>query len=169
MQVPKKIVLALYLVISISTFTKVLLADIYNKGSLQALKQTKFEQALAFANTAVSLNNNEPYYYRTLAKADLANNKVDDALTALKSAQDLNKNNLATTKNMIGTYYIIGLTNPDIAKNYFLKMQQSYSKDLGVQISVATYQNKLGWEEEFKDSKEQIYKLRADILDWYIF
>ncbi len=180
------IVITLYILCSIF-IGRIYRADVYAKKSETALKQLEIADSLAYANKAVKLNPNEPYYQRAFGKALLTkslNNPEykSQALNAVKKAEKLNVINLATLRNNVPIYYYLALkditskkstiknVDPDYyteAESYLKKIKAKFPDDLGVAVLIAKHELLLGMTTEHAKSIENITRLRPDILNWY--
>lgn len=58
--------------------------------------------------------------------------------------------------------------NLELARNYYLKLSQNYSNDVGVQTQVAKYQKMLGLQDDLDSTVSMIKNLRPDLLEWYL-
>ena len=164
-------------------------ADIYYKKGQEYIKNGDEKRALYYADKAVTMNPYEPNYYRGRAKiktvllASTQNNiKIKQEIyDDLKKALELNKNNLVTIRNSIPIYYFLavgdvykapGKDNYDekyveLVKDFFNDTKRNYSNDVGVLVSIAKYEKKLGLEESYQDSVTRIEFLRPDLLQWH--
>jgi len=164
-------------------------ADIYYKKGQEYIKNGDEKRALYYADKAVTMNPYEPNYYRGRAKiktvllASTQNNiKIKQEIyDDLKKALELNKNNLVTIRNSIPIYYFLavgdvykapGKDNYDekyieLVKDFFNDTKRNYSNDVGVLVSIAKYEKKLGLEESYQDSVTRIEFLRPDLLEWH--
>ena len=164
-------------------------ADIYYKKGQEYIKNGDEKRALYYADKAVTTNPYEPNYYRGRAKiktvllASTQNNiKIKQEIyDDLKKALELNKNNLVTIRNSIPIYYFLavgdvykapGKDNYDekyieLVKDFFNDTKRNYSNDVGVLVSIAKYEKKLGLEESYQDSVTRIEFLRPDLLEWH--
>lgn len=163
------------------------LADVYFRKSQDLLKNESTEKALGFANKAVSLNPLEPNYFRGRAKINVVRlgsfggtSLKESVLNDLKTAYNLNPQNLVTIRNSIPLYYfltmkymILGPVKENFdekylqpAINYLEQAKKSYWTDAGVITEVAGYEKKLGLDADYKESVERIRKIRPDLLDW---
>ena len=180
------IVISLYILCTI-LIGRIYRADVYAKKSETALKQLEIDDSLAYAKKAITLNQNEPYYQRALAKSLLTkslNNQAykAQALNAVEKAEKLNVINLATLRNNVPIYYYLALKDITSKKNadknidpyyykeavsYFKQVKTSYPDDLGVAVLIAKHELLLGMTTEHAKSIENITRLRPDILNWY--
>ena len=131
----------------------------------------------------------EPNYYRGRAKVNTVllvssqdKQKVkQEIFDDLKKSFEINKNNLVTIRNSIPIYYFLavgdiykapGDDNYDdkyigYVKDFFNDIKNRYPNDVGVILSVAKYEKKLGLEESYKNSVGRIKFLRPDLLEWH--
>jgi len=195
MQDFKKIVLtASVLILVFLGFThiaKMYKADIFLNQSVRQLKDGRKETSLEKVNKAIFANGKEPIYYRQRAKVYLSllpdsNEESVEALKDLslrdiKLALSLNNDNLVTIRECIPLYYFLSIddfTKPGspqnidqnyigISKDFFNGVKNRFVNDAGVLVSVAKYEKKLGFYDEFRLSQERIRILRPDLLNWY--
>ena len=164
-------------------------ADIYYKKGQGYIKDGNEEKALYYADKAVMANPFEPNYYRGRAKVNTVllvssqdKQKVkQEIFDDLKKSFEINKNNLVTIRNSIPIYYFLavgdiykapGDDNYDdkyigYVKDFFNDIKNRYPNDVGVILSVAKYEKKLGLEESYKNSVGRIKFLRPDLLEWH--
>lgn len=164
-------------------------ADIYYKKSQELIKNGDDEEALLYADRAILKNSFEPNYYRGRAKVSTVllvssneKDKVKESISAdLKKGLDLNRDNLVTTRNSIPIYYFLAIKDVYKApgegnydekyinevRDFFKKTKEDYSNDVGVILSVAKYEKKLGLKEDFENSVNRIKNLRPDLLNWH--
>jgi len=164
-------------------------ADVNFKKSQELIKVTEAKGALFYANKAVKLNPFEPNYYRGRAKINttfLVKNEnlektKEDIYSDLKRAESLNPYNLVTIRNSIPIYYFLAIKDlyiisgaDNIDPNYigpvsdfYKKAKSVYWSDVGVLLSVAKYEKRLGMLDEYEESASRIKELRPDILEWH--
>ena len=164
-------------------------ADVNFVRSQNILESGKAEDALVLSDKAINLNPFEPNYYRGRAKirtvflvASSDNAEVKKLiLEDLKKAEELNQNNLVTIRNSIPLYYFLairdvflspGSENMDdsylsIVEDFYKKTKERYWSDVGVVLSIAKYEKKLGLETEYGESISRIEELRPDLLNWH--
>lgn len=164
-------------------------ADINYKKSQELIKITEAESAIFYANKAVGLNPFEPNYYRGRAKINTTflvknedSEKIKEGIYSdLKKAENLNPNNIVTIRNSIPIYYFIAVKDlyissgaDNIDPNYiapvsdfYKKAKSDYWSDVGVLVSVAKYEKRLGIVDEYGKSVSRIKELRPDILEWH--
>lgn len=191
----KKLLLTLILTVSmlavVRTFAKTYRADVQYKTARNLFESGRSIEALDEINKSIENNPNEPSYYRERAKIYLAlgTNQGNDAKKELKThaAADLNKaaqlnpNNLATIRNGTPVYYFLAVEelseaesleniDPQYSKlvtEYLQKYKKTYANDLGMQVLIAKYEKKLGLNENFNSTIENIKNLRPEILEWH--
>ena len=177
-------------------FAKQYLADIDNKVSQKYFEQGNVQQALYYTDMSVKLNPKEPFYYRTRAKTYILQTTGQDinttnslkalALRDILRAQDLNPQNLATSRGLVPLYYFLSLNDLstaanenqqentydrfylEIAQNYYKNLAADYPTDVGILALAAKYQKMLGLTADYGVTVEQIKVLRPDILNWYL-
>lgn len=177
-------------------FTKQYLADMYSKASDSFFESGESGKALDFSTKSVTLNPNEPFYYRQRAKTYMLTTvgQLEDRTAYIKAlaykdvvtAYDLNPQNLATLRGEIPLYYFLALkdlsataknqsqdaqTDPyylQVARAYYLNLSQNYPNDVGVQTQVAKYQKMLGLLNDNKNTVSRVRILRPDLLEWYL-
>lgn len=165
------------------TFSTKILAEIFYNASQQNTKNIKLDKALVEANMAIKLNNKEPKYIYNRAKILLlAENPKEATLKDLVTAQELNKNNVVTLRNILPFYYFLTFkdlgnlenspTNFDakyfeITKDFIQRLKNKYPNDAGIVVLAAKYEKKLGLTKEYGDSIKMITQLRPDLLRWH--
>ena len=164
-------------------------ADVNFKKSQELIGMGFEDEALYCADKSVSLNPLEPNYYRGRAKVNtvfLVSSKETSVVKEsiyndLKKAVGLNPDNLVTVRNSIPLYYFLvvddifltpGSDNLDETYSsevihFYEKTKERYWSDVGVIVSIAKYEKKLGLIKEYEKSVERINDLRPDILDWH--
>lgn len=164
-------------------------ADVNFKKSQELIKVTEAKSALFYANKAVKLNPLEPNYYRGRAKINTIflvkdenlEKTKEDIYSDLKKAENLNPDNLVTIRNSIPIYYFLavkdlsiisGVDNIDsnyigTVSEFYRKAKSDYWSDVGVLLSVAKYEKRLGMLDEYEKSASRIKDLRPDILEWH--
>lgn len=121
------LLVVLYLYINIQ-FGRHVFADMFGKASDKYFEAGQSKKALNFSNRAVSLNPNEPFYYRQRAKTytlttvgqsnDQAAKIKSQTYKDLVTARNLNPQNLATLRGEIPLYYFLALKDlSDMANN----------------------------------------------------
>jgi hypothetical protein len=99
----------------------------------------------------------------------------------LKKAEDLNPDNLVTLRNSIPLYYFLAVedvflrSGPDNLDQeyssetiaFYEKIKERYWSDVGVILSVAKYEKRLGLTDEYRKSVNRVRELRPDLLDWH--
>jgi len=183
-----KIILATTLYIALVYYSwNFLSADESYMTGQKKLTEGNTKKALVYANKSINKNPREPRYRYGKAKILLAStisntNKEEikgEAYKEIQRAEDLNKKNLVTLRNIVPIYYFLGindLTQPESKNNidekyikniefFFNKIKKNYPNDVGVHVLTAKYEGKLYLEGE-KKSKEKIKELRPDLLEW---
>lgn len=191
----KKIILTLVLIGAFVQINKLFWnyykADVNYKTERNLFEEGKAVEALPKINAAIENNPNEPAYYRERAKNYLvlgANQDMETkkelkkyALADLSRSLQLNPQNLATIRNNTAIYYYLAvddLNKPGTADNvdsqyinlveqYLTKYKNEYKNDLGVQVLVSTHEKKLGLNENYNETLENIKRLRPDVLKWH--
>jgi hypothetical protein len=171
---------------------RVFFADINYAKSQEVIAGGYTKSVSVLSEKSVSQNPFEPNYYRGKAKVDLLKLLyVSDPATKLQikervladlvKAYSLNENDLVTIRNELPLYYFLALkdiglgttqnnTDPrylGIAKEFFESNKKRFWNDAGVIASVAKYEKKLGFVQEYSESVQRIMILRPDLLDWY--
>jgi hypothetical protein len=163
-------------------------ADIYFNKSQDLVKEKEYDRAVFYANKSVELNPFEPNYYRGRAKVNtvflVSDNDIEKTKSNiyldLKKAEELNPDNLVTIRNSIPIYYFLAVRDlhltpgPDntddkyieIVSKYYSKVKNDYWGDVGVLLSLAKYEKRLGMYENYERSISRIKDLRPDILEW---
>lgn len=144
-------------------FSRILTADLNYIKSKDYLKTGKLEKSLNIINISIQKNPYEPRYRYEKAKILLALDKNLEAVKSLEKAQELNKNNLVTSRNMIPIY---SFTSKDLAKEYYEKLKNKYPNDAGLLVQIAEYEKSLSLAENYNQTANMIKKLRPDLLDW---
>lgn len=182
-KVPKIFLITLVLIIGICLeycISKTYVADVYYKKARELEKKGSIEEALIFINEAVDKNPNEPTYLKERARIYIALSagaNVESvhalknlALIDLKTAYALNPNNLVVIRNSIPLYYFLAVENSQdfttTAKDFFSETKHRFPNDVGVYVSVAKYEKKLGWTRDYEETLAQIKNLRPDLLEW---
>lgn len=165
-------------------------ADINYKKSQELIKNAyNDDEALFYADKSILQNPFEPNYYRGRAKVRTVSLLIsqdtgyvkNEMYKDLKKAEELNENNLVTTRNSIPLYYFLavddvykgsGEENLDEryatqAIEFFEKTKKRYSNDVGVILAVAKYEKKLGLSENYNESVSRIEKLRPELPEWH--
>lgn len=166
-------------------------ADRAYKRAQNSFDKNDINNAYQNIEKALTLNPNESTYYRERAKVLLAlslntsskDNRVlkDLALKDLDKSIALNPNNLVASRNATAIYYFLSvedLTKEQSKDNldqdyikHILKhlntLETKYKNDLGVQILIAKHEKKLGLENKYLATLENIKQLRPDILEWH--
>ena len=180
---------AYFLIICLSI--RIYKADVNYKKARALFTSGQSVAGLEKINKAINYNPYEPSYYRERAKLYLSTTVTQEYLAKQKLKElaynnlnrsiDLNPNNLASIRNAIPNYYFLtveDLANPEGANNidetYYKDVvkileetKKTYPADLGVQILIASYENKLGLKNEKKETLEAIEILRPDVLEWH--
>jgi hypothetical protein len=170
-------------------FIKIYLADVFYRKS-QALIETGSDRViLESINKAISLNPYEPNYYRGRAKINIVRFLPDantpysvkqGIIADLYKAYDLNPNNLVTIRNSIPLYYFLAVKDINVPAGkenidseyapytieFFKMVKKIYWNDAGVIASIAKYEKKLGFDNDYEVSVERIKTLRPDLLEW---
>ncbi len=154
----------------------VFLADFYSAKSEKALEEMDFARALKYSTKAIDLNPKEEAYFRRRAKVLILSSK-EEALKDILFAIDLNPRSLATLRNTIPLMYLLSLQNPLEAtvdlnylsktKEFYAYLFENYPNDVGILVSLAHYQKKLGLEEDLAQTLPRIKQLRPDLLEWH--
>lgn len=144
-------------------------ADVFLVYSKQQQKNGDINRSLSSINTTIKNNPYEPAYYRQKAKLYIYLTDYAKALENLKYAESLNPTNLATTRNEIPSYYLLGKTEEYIFEtvSFYEKLKNTYENDLGIYADIAQYEKRLGLENEFKKTYEKSKNLRPDIVEWH--
>ena len=99
----------------------------------------------------------------------------------IKKAIELNPLNLVTIRNSIPLYYFLavkdvgnvsGIDNIDTeylstVKEFFQNTKYRYWNDAGVISTIAKYEKRLSFTNEYQESTKRISELRPDLLEWY--
>jgi hypothetical protein len=165
-------------------------ADVYYERSQALISEGNIVTAAVYANEAILKNPLEPNYYRGRARVNIAqlinaNQQEKEliklaALNDLKTAYDLNTNNLVTIRNAVPLYYFLAakdLSQPGSSENvdekflpvtrsFYQMTKRKFPNDVGVYVLVAKYEKRLGLTDDFNASLERIKQLRPDLLDW---
>jgi len=191
----KKLILSSLIILIHLTFTReikrIYKADTDYTESQNQFRTGDFQEALEFANWALEKNDLEPRYHYGRAKIYLATtiNQTENiqnelkklALKDLETALSLNPKNLVTMRNIIPMYYFLGakdLSKPStkagidlnfvgVTQNYYKQIKRCFPNDAGIHVLLAKYEKRLGLTEDYKDSVENIKRLRPDLLDWH--
>jgi hypothetical protein len=164
-------------------------ADVYYKKSQESVGMGFEDEALGYADKSIYLNPLEPNYYRGRAKirtvflvsSDDTSSVKETILSDLKKAESLNPENLVTIRNSIPLYYFLAVDDvflspgPDNldekyvldVKDFYEKTKNKYWSDVGVILSIAKYEKKLGLDESYEKSVYRIGELRPDLLEWH--
>ncbi len=183
----KKVILLIFIctwvLLAFFTFIKIYRADEDLYKSQEYLGEGDIEMAKSLIDQAIKNNPQEANYYRVRAKVlvvglvpdDSQDQQIDkeSALRDLRTAYNLNPNNLVTIRNEIPLYYYLA-GYPSIDENYlptvtnFLEINKMrFNNDAGVVALVAKYEKKLNLTKEYGDSVKIINILRPDLLQWY--
>jgi O-antigen ligase len=169
--------------------SKIYRADINFKKSQEFLSNGDKERALYFANKSIDLNPLEPNYYRGRAKVltvyllptkDISSVK-EKMYSDIKKSLELNPLNLVTIRNSIPLYYFLavedvgnvsGINNIDteyvgIVKEFFQNTKYKYWHDAGVVSTIAKYEKRLSFTNEYQESVKRIKEIRPDLLEWH--
>jgi hypothetical protein len=175
-----------------AVFIRMFFADLNYKKSQEIISEGYSESALTFSEKAVNQNPFEPNYYKGRAKVnllkllyiyepDVESQIKEKVLTDLVKAHSLNKDNLVTIRNAFSLYYFLALkdinlgtseNNIDlkyvaVTKEFLESNKKRFWNDAGAVSSVAKYEKKLGFVQEYSESVQRIRELRPDLLDWY--
>lgn len=164
-------------------------ADVNFKKSQDLIGAGFEDEALYYANKSISLNPLEPNYYRGRAKiltvflvsSEGSERVKEEILEDLIKAQSLNPENLVTIRNSIPIYYFLavedvflspGAENVDekystLVKEFYQNVKKDYWSDVGVILSIAKYEKRLGFDKGYEASLKRIEELRPDILEWH--
>ncbi|OGC38962.1 hypothetical protein A3K42_00400 [candidate division WWE3 bacterium RBG_13_37_7] len=55
-----------------------------------------------------------------------------------------------------------------IVHDFYAWVKTTYANDAGVLVSIAEYEKKLGWSEDYEKTLQMIKVLRPDLLNWRI-
>lgn len=167
------------------------LSDIKAGQSKKLLLAADYVNSLQLAKEAVSLNPNEPYYYRLRAQSYLMNslfleedskdNLKKLALADLKYSEKLNPKNLATLRNNLPFYYYLALDNftqstensvfdefyRSESERYLNYLKITYPTDAGVLVSISHYEKLLNLVPAYEETLSIVRELRPDLLDWH--
>ncbi len=181
------VVVGIYLAL-VGKFVNFYFADVYYTASKSELKNGQLEDAAEHIIGAVKLNSKEPAYRRQKAKILLAtliwadeDETRDQILKNLEKAYDLNPRNLATLRNSVPLYYFLASGAMDsagggenvnvdyltVTRNYYATLKNTYKNDLGLYADIAEYENKLGLEEDFKQTRGRAEIMRNDVVEWH--
>jgi hypothetical protein len=177
--------------LAVETISNVYQADLDYVKSQDYLTDGNIVMTAKMIDKAISLNQFEPNYLRGRAKVEtvgLVYSRVTDTseikkavLKNLQSAYKLNPENLVTLRNSLPLYYFLavkninapaGSENIDLnfisnTKNFYAMCKTKYGKDVGVLVSLAKYEKKLGLMTEYAESAEMVRSLRPDLLEWH--
>ena len=155
-------------------------ADVAFRRADKYLSGSDIERGLVEVNKAIFKNPQEPIYLRWRAKMYIAaslgmEKEMRDylkglALADLEKAYNLNPKNLATLRNSVPLYYFLALGDEKylpIALSYFEKLEQLSSTDVGIEVLLLDYKEKLGQAQEAEKNFLNIQKLRPDLLEWH--
>lgn len=173
-------------------FIRIFFADINYKKSQAMLDEDYSGSAMSLSEKAVNQNPFEPNYYRGRAKVNLikllyvedlpTKSQIKERILAdLVKAYSLNENNLVTIRNIFPLYYFLAVkdinlgtaeNNTDskyleITKDFLESNKKRFWNDAGVVASVAKYEKKLDFIQEYGESVQRIMELRPDLLDWH--
>lgn len=165
------IVLTISYILLIKTFMNMYVADIKFKSSEKNLKQNILK-SLKNINESITLNPNEPEYYRQRAKIYAVINQPKKALSDLQTAYELNRNNIPTIRDSLPIYTLLAaLENTPkqnlITQEYFNLLKNKYKNDAGTLVDIAKYEKKLNHEENYNETLVRIKQLRPDLLKWH--
>lgn len=194
-KVLKKILPLILVVLIYSSFVKELKqiykADIEYTKAQKQFRMEDFQEALEISNWVLQKNRLEPRYYYGRAKVYLASTIDQDnrikkelkklAIKDLETAYRMNPTNLVTLRNMVPMYYFLGIkdlskpsANADIdmdfigiTRKYFQDIKHYSPNDVGIYVLLAKYEKRLNLTEGYKESIENIKRLRPDLLEWY--
>ena len=165
-------------------------ADVNNVKSEYLLNKGRAQEALDYANQAISQNPMEPSYHRQRAKVrivqafgenetGLKDTYRDLALEDLNQAYQLNPINLATLRNNLPLYFylisedvnkdtttVIDEEFAKVVKQYFSYIKDYTPNDVGVLVLVAKYEKRL-WTDDYRETLGKIKLLRGDLLEWH--
>lgn len=164
-------------------------ADADFKESQDIIKAGDLDKSIYLVNRSIELNPLEPNYYRGRAKINTVSlvstgdiEKVKESIYLdLKKADELNPSNLVTLRNSVPIYYFLAVRDfysvpgPDnhdpkyfgIVSDFYSKVKRDYWNDIGVLLSVAKYEKKLGMEDAYNETVIRVKELRPDILEWH--
>jgi hypothetical protein len=175
-----------------SLYWQTLSADESYVASQRSLKKSSFQKALSLANKSIKKNPREPRYYYGRAKVLLVSTvelseeekhiAKELAIEDLATALVINPTNLVTLRNTVPLYYYLAINdlnkittenNTDeiyleTTKNYYQSLKHYSQTDVGIYTLLAKYENELGLIEDFEISKQNIQRLRPDLLQWYL-
>jgi hypothetical protein len=162
------------------------LADVYSARSEKSLENLDFNSSIKFAEKAIALNSMEPAYYRREAKLLLIspaggnNSRKELALKDIQTSIDLNSKNLATLRNSIPLLSYLALQDPNskdspsldeqylpFVRDFYFSLFEDYPNDVGILVSLAHYQRKLGLTKDLNQTLHRIELLRPDLLEWH--
>lgn len=171
----------------------VFIADIYHVQSSTQLEAGNIEGALVSAKRSIEINTLEPAYLRHRAKVYLAKKvlaieqdrtEIERAVMQdLLDAQKLNPRNLATLRNSVPLYYFWANSPEETAhfgefdeyieskktpaRAYFTNLKTTYNNDLGLLADIAKNEKKLGFIEDFEQTRALAEELRPDVVAWH--
>ncbi len=190
-KIPLLILLVVGYFVFVSEIWRFYQADLKATSSIERIEAADCSNAIVFADEAISLNPHEPYYHRTRARAKLIealmsssyDENKKNALDDLQRSVELNPLNLATLRNNISLYYYLALKDLEVSGDsksvvvdsdylpitisYYESLKDNYSNDVGILVSLAHYEGKLGLEEERNFTLDQIKTLRPELLEWH--
>ena len=155
---------------------KIFFADVYYFYS-QKDSNLGYSDKIIYSKKATRLNPNEPAYLLGKARVllsvnvDLTESDKINALALIDKAISLNDTNVVTLSNSIPLYaYLVDsfdVEYVDKTKIFYNQLKKNYSNDLGILVKIASYERKLGLEDDYEDTLNQIEILRPDILNWH--
>jgi len=174
----------------IFNLSKIYRADINFKKSQEFLSAGDRERALYFANKSLDLNPYEPNYYRGRAKVLTVyllptkdvNSVKERMYSDIKKSIELNPLNLVTIRNSIPLYYFLAIENAmgnisdvnnldvrysGVVKEFFKNTKYKYWNDAGVISTIAKYEKRLSFTNEYQESVKRIKEIRPDLLEWH--
>lgn len=150
-------------IFALVNFSKILSADLKYIKSKRFIKERELSTAINLINKSIKKNPKEPRYYYEKAKLLIALKKENEALENLQKAEESNKNNLVSLRNMIPIYYFVPKNE---AQKYYQKLKNKYSNDAGLLVQIAKYEKKLDLTKDYNKSIETIKDLRPGLVDW---
>ncbi|NMB70320.1 tetratricopeptide repeat protein [candidate division WWE3 bacterium] len=182
-----------FFVIAFKNISTMYSADVYAERGRQLFDDGNYQESFQYLQRAVNLNPLEPRYYIARAKtlvgltpgASDSNTRTYKllALEDLRTAENLNPNNIITVKGAVSLYYFLAtkdLTRPagpentdlefvDITKSFYKHIWNKSPNDVGIFVLLHTYSKRLGFEDLTEESGQKIRELRPDLLEWYNF
>lgn len=176
----------------IMTSLKHLSADESYMAGRNFMSGGDFGKALDQSNKSIKKNPREPRYYygraRIYLSGTLATTTDEEkhllkqrALEDLIKAEELNPKNLVTLRNMVPVYYFLAIDDlgnveasenidsnyAQTTKDFFNKVKNYSSTDVGLPVLTAKYERRLGFYEMLENSKTKVRELRPDLLEWH--